>query len=303
MIAALTPIQQEAIGAKIRLTGERDRLADAVTLASAHLAEFENRVQIGIRLALGALVCVLLLISVILMSAGGYRALRGLRSPTGVLGGAFACLILCLGTFLAGNYVLGPLDLADPRGTPPQLAKVDANLEKILADQLPRIAHVGDKAPSGEFALAALGNLQLHEKADGVAIAEQGDAASPLANLAYASLPAQMNRAGDRRFMERLQMAAAVPEKKKVGVARQSAGGRRWRRTGKSRSGTQRARRRRTGIRPRSRPRIARRYSPLASEPLAESRRRRSPFRSRQRPGHLPRPPVGARTGRPTRLL
>ena len=106
-----------------------------------------------------------------------------------------------------------------------ELAKVDANLEKILADQLPRIAHVGDKAPSGEFALAATGNLQLHEKADGVAIAEQGDAASPLANLAYASLPAQMNRAGDRRFMERLQMAAAVPEKKKVGVAAPVGGG------------------------------------------------------------------------------
>ena len=79
--AAVTPIHKDAIDAEHRLTSERERFAAAVTLASANLASFENSVQIGIRLALGAFVGLLVVVSLFLMCLGAYRILRADARP------------------------------------------------------------------------------------------------------------------------------------------------------------------------------------------------------------------------------
>lgn len=228
IVAVLAPLQREAIAAKIRLTGQRDQLAEATTIASARLAEFETRAQLGVRLALGGIVGVLLISSIALMGMGGYRLLRGRRSPTGPFAVAFACLVTCLLMLLGGQFLPGPADPANAGLMPIWHAQANVDLEKMLAEQMPKVNHVADGAPGGIRRMAEMpdGAKAMEKGLDAMAAGpEQAMLASAeraIGNLARAPLPAQLDRSGDKNFMERYGMAAAGA-KKKEGVAPASA--------------------------------------------------------------------------------
>jgi Putative zinc-finger len=219
--AVVTPIHKEAIDSEHRLKNERERLADAVALASAKLAGFENRVQIGIRLALGAFVGVLIAVSLFLMGLGVYRILRARRSPTPAFGGAFACLVFCLGTWLAGHFVLGPPQLIDPRGEHQQQARLDVELEKLFGDQLPKIRRVGNGAPTGDYAVASADREFRDGLPDAGRHEQLAKGKQQSVNLVRTPLTAQTDRAADANFSRRFQAAAATATTK----AKKAGGG------------------------------------------------------------------------------
>jgi hypothetical protein len=210
--AALTPIHKEALDTDLRLRSERERLAQAVQLASADLAVFENNVQIGTRLAVGVFVGLLLAASVLLMGLGTYRILRAERSPTPAFGGAFGCLVGCVGTLLAGHFLLGAPELLDPRGEGPPQAQAGVKVERLFGDQLPKIHAVRDKTPIG-FVAAGRPELQMQEeKADAMTAHEQV-ARAMQGQLARRSVQNLMDRAADANYGERFAKAASEAKK------------------------------------------------------------------------------------------
>jgi hypothetical protein len=227
LAAVVTPIHQDAIDADIRLKNERDRLASAVTLASANLADFENRVQIGMRLALGAFVGLLLAVSLLLMSLGVYRILRANRSATPAFGGAFGCLLGCLGTLLVGHFLLGAPDLRDPRGDRMEQARAGVDLDKLFGDQLPKIRPIRDKAPTGAFGPQAVAQSEAQQLREGFADAAKA-ANDPLARVKQEQLAMNLGRrrdgqtaasdmdraaAADKNLKLRFELAASAANK------------------------------------------------------------------------------------------
>ncbi len=223
LTAVLTPIHLEAIGTQQRLMSERTRLADVVNLASANLAAFENSVQIGIRLALGAFVGLLLAVSLLLMGLGAYRSVRANRSATPAFGAAFGCLVACLGTLFGGHYMLGAPEIVNPLGERPPEARAGANLDKLLGDQMPKIRPIRDRMPTGDFGPHAVAQAEQQVK-DGVVFADaanghfttlrQGQLAMNLARRGMQNL-ADMDRAAaaNDKLTERFNLAASAANK------------------------------------------------------------------------------------------
>lgn len=106
LIAALTPIHQNAFKEKIDLENKRDHAVAFVNRASSELSLFEANVRERIAIALGAAVVACLTLSLILMAIGMIRIVRTHRSATTLFGTAFGSLAACLILVVVGrSYV------------------------------------------------------------------------------------------------------------------------------------------------------------------------------------------------------
>ena len=103
-------IQKAGLAEQAELVGKQSHWSAVAVKAARSLGDFQEQVQLGIRIALGALVALLLAVSLILMSVGVYRVVRAHKAATPSFGGAFACLAICMGVMLLGG-LLGPVEV------------------------------------------------------------------------------------------------------------------------------------------------------------------------------------------------
>jgi hypothetical protein len=150
VVAALTPLRTAAFLEEAELRDRRTHSFAAVMMAVSNLQQFEERVQLGIRLSLGILLAALLLASLILMGIGAYRIARQNKRATPAFSGAFACLALYIGIWFAGQALGSMASSTDvPQFAADPAWQVKDGLDKQLAMKAgPRAKEM---PPAGSF--------------------------------------------------------------------------------------------------------------------------------------------------------
>jgi hypothetical protein len=155
--AALQPLHRAALLEESHLKLQRTHASAMVLFAENQLREYEETVQLLLRLGLVAVMASLFLASLTLMILGVYRVLWQHRPATPAFGGAFSCLIACLLVMLAGN-LFGPLPFANP-GADNIMQAVGKQVEDKLNERFAQAPLRRDAdqatAPVGAFAMRA----------------------------------------------------------------------------------------------------------------------------------------------------
>jgi len=203
--AALEPLRKAAFAEEIQLKSQRAHLSGMVMFAQNQLHQYEDGVQMALRLSLGVLLALLLIASVSLMAVGIVRIVRRHQAATPAFGGAFGCLALCLLVMLVGS-LLGPVQPTNIDADGSRVAvnlKVETKLNEHLANAPVPRGRVGPAAQVGVYAMH-----QSKPAADAIAQSamakhddqrKMNDAAVALQTLNYARMARleQVDRAGN----------------------------------------------------------------------------------------------------------